>query len=157
MDAWKDVLNFPTYECMLSHGLLIIRIKRSKRVLKKHISSRGYPRYALRNLEGVIKYLYEHKVIQYNFPVVGSGDVIDHIDGDKANNNISNLRLVTQRENCQNTKKHRAGGLVGANLDKRTGKYVAHAYLDKKQTHLGVFDTELEAHQAYTKAIINGG
>lgn len=30
--------------------------------------------------------------------------VVDHIDGDSLNNNISNLRLVTQDVNCKNRK-----------------------------------------------------
>lgn len=31
---------------------------------------------------------------------------VDHIDGDRLNNKLSNLRLVTHRQNCCNKKKH---------------------------------------------------
>ena len=38
--------------------------------------------------------------------------VIDHIDGDKGNNQIFNLRAVTQRENSRNTQRQRDAGNV---------------------------------------------
>ncbi len=78
---------------------------------------------------------------------------IDHIDGNRINNRIENLRLVCKRENQQNRYKHRNGRLVGCRLDKRCNKWLARIKINGKEIHLGYFDTELEAHQIYCEAL----
>jgi len=75
--------------------------------------------------------------------------VIDHIDGNKLNNKIENLRLVTNRENCQNRTTHRAGRLTGCFLDKRWNKWQARIRINSKRISLGYYNTELEAHTIY--------
>ena len=75
--------------------------------------------------------------------------VIDHIDGNKTNSRIENLRLVTHRENCQNFPQHRNGKLAGCYYHKPSKKWRAHAMVEGKQCHLGYFRTMEEAHQAY--------
>ncbi len=80
---------------------------------------------------------------------------IDHIDGNKINNSISNLRLVTSRENQQNTEKHRNGKLFGCSYEKSSGKWVAriNPVKSSKCIHLGRFPTEQLAHEHYLKAL----
>lgn len=73
---------------------------------------------------------------------------IDHINGNKIDNRIENLRLVTNRGNSQNRKHHRGGQLVGASYDKRNGKWQSRIYINKN-IFIGYFDTEQEANQAY--------
>lgn len=80
------------------------------------------------------------------------GIQIDHRDGNPTNNSLDNLRLVTNRENQQNQHKHRAGKLIGASFDKGRDKWKAKITLNGKRYHLGRYDTELEAHQAYMGA-----
>ena len=58
-----------------------------------------------------------HKV---NLP---AGLVIDHIDGNPLNNDISNLRLVTVRENSHNMKKHRGGVPANYCYDKTNNRW----------------------------------
>ena len=79
--------------------------------------------------------------------------IVDHIDGNRENNNINNLRLVTARENGQNQKCHRNGKLVGTSFDKALGRWRSHIKINGKKKHLGCFDTELEAHQCYKNYI----
>lgn len=57
---------------------------------------------------------------------IPEGMVIDHIDGDTTNNNISNLRVVTRRHNSQNCKKakNNKSGVTGIYFVE-TGKYRA--------------------------------
>ena len=76
---------------------------------------------------------------------------IDHINGNKLDNRIENLRVVSHRLNIQNMEIHRDGKLVGAGFDKRPGKYKALIYIGKL-IHLGYYETEQEAHRAYTIA-----
>jgi len=74
---------------------------------------------------------------------------IDHINGIKIDNRISNLRVVTSRENQQNRSEHRDGRLVGARpLGK---KWQSQIQVGGKDYHLGMFPTEQEAHETYMR------
>jgi len=71
---------------------------------------------------------------------------IDHIDRNRLNNSLSNLRVVTQSENAKN----RNGR--GIKLDKRSGKWEARIRVDGKYIHLGSFNIKDSARLAYVKA-----
>ena len=78
---------------------------------------------------------------------------IDHINGNKTDNRIENLRLATYAQNNQNkTKpyKNNKTGVLGVFLDK--GKYRAVVRLNGKGKHIGMFDTIEEASNAYILA-----
>jgi len=77
--------------------------------------------------------------------------MIDHVNGDKLDNRIENLRLVSNRENQQNRESHRNGRLQGCRLRKR-GKWEALITINGKQIGLGYYNTGEEAHQTYCKA-----
>lgn len=76
---------------------------------------------------------------------------LDHINGDGFDNRIDNLRDVSQRENTSNRDYHRKGKLVGCSFYESKNKWKAQIYENGKQKHIGLFDTELEAHNAYMK------
>lgn len=78
--------------------------------------------------------------------------VIDHINGNKLDNRIENLRLVNQRVNTQNKKAHRQGKLVGCYFDKCRDRYKAQVQIGKKAIYLGRYATEEEAHNIYVNA-----
>jgi hypothetical protein len=77
--------------------------------------------------------------------------VVDHLNGNMLDNRRSNLRVCTQRENMCNQTKHRNGRLVGAQK-RKDGKFYSCILIDGKHKHLGSFNTEIEAHQAYLQA-----
>ena len=77
---------------------------------------------------------------------------IDHINGNRIDNRIENLRLVTQRENCQNRKEHRNGELAGSIYRKKDKKYRAQISINNKDVYLGYYQTDKEANKAYEKA-----
>lgn len=80
---------------------------------------------------------------------IPEGVQIDHINGNRVDNRVENMRLVTNRVNCQNKKVHRNGQLFGCSFDKRTDKYRASIQISGKLIFLGYYDTEQEAHEAY--------
>jgi hypothetical protein len=78
---------------------------------------------------------------------------IDHIDGNKQNNAISNLRDVNQTLNQQNrtrARKDSSSGLMGVIKD--GSKYKAQIKAHKKTFYLGMFQTAQEAFEAYKQA-----
>jgi hypothetical protein len=79
---------------------------------------------------------------------------IDHIDGNRLNNAIANLRDVSNKMNGHNTNVPRRGnktGLLGV-LPYKNGKFTAQIGVNGKSNHLGVFDTAEEAHATYMAA-----
>ena len=79
--------------------------------------------------------------------------VIDHIDGDPLNNAIANLRLCTPKENSRNsiTPKNNTSGFKGVSVMKN-GRFRAYISVDRRQVHLGIFDTAEDAFAAYMHA-----
>ena len=79
---------------------------------------------------------------------------LDHKDGIKSNNQISNLRLATHSQNNHNkpAQANSLTGFSGVHLCKVTGRYRALIGVDRKRVHLGYFDTLEEATAAYSKA-----
>lgn len=76
---------------------------------------------------------------------------LDHIDGDKKNNHIDNLRLVTPSLNQLCNNKPRKGnktGFVGVRVG-RTGKFKAQLRIKGEYRYLGEFMTAEEASAAY--------
>ena len=78
--------------------------------------------------------------------------MIDHISGDKVDNQLSNLRLSTHRQNGGNRIEHREGKLCGCSYRNRYNKWQAHIEINGMLIYLGYYQTEEEANQAYLKA-----
>jgi hypothetical protein len=89
----------------------------------------------------------EHRIIWlWHGNEIPDGMQIDHINGDKHDNRIENLRCVTQEENLKN-RRFTAG--TGVYFDKASQKWVAQSRLTHgKQKFLGRFNTKEEAIQA---------
>ena len=80
------------------------------------------------------------------------GDV-DHIDGNRTNNRLSNLREVSRLENLQNVRKPTCVnkvGFLGVSPNKK--RFAASIKVNGDKLHLGTFDTPEQAHAAYMDA-----
>lgn len=79
---------------------------------------------------------------------------VDHIDGDKLNNQKSNLRVCTNGQNQMNGGAYRnsSSKFRGVSWEKAQGKWRADIQANKKTKHLGVFESERDAAKAYNEA-----
>jgi len=81
---------------------------------------------------------------------------VDHINGNGLDNRKENLRIISNRENCQNTVKSRFGLKTsiypGVNWMKAKKKWRAEIQINGKQIHLGLFESEEEAAYKYEEA-----
>ena len=114
--------------------------------LKGTIDKDGYRHVKINN-----KIYQYHRVVyfihnqEWNIHNSSTDNSIDHIDRDKLNNNIENLRVVTHSQNQWNR------NAKGYSLLR--GKYQGSIVVDGgKRKYLGLFNTKDEAHQAYLNA-----
>lgn len=77
---------------------------------------------------------------------------VDHKDGNKLNNQRSNLRICTDAENHRNAllRSDSTSGFKGVSRSK--GRWRACISFEGKQKYLGIFESPEEAHAAYCKA-----
>ena len=93
---WIDISD--KYECS-DEGH--IRNKKTKRVLKEFLSKDGYLRTQFHRKTCTV-----HRVIANAFlPKIEGKDFVNHIDGDKTNNKVSNLEWCTREENIRHAYK----------------------------------------------------
>jgi hypothetical protein len=99
----------------------------------------GFPRYCV------------HRIIWIFVHGKPPKDQIDHINGDKSDNRLCNLREANTAENMRNVGKqaHNTSGLKGVSFHKHTNKWRANITLGRKQIHIGVFDCPAAAFFSY--------
>jgi len=82
-------------------------------------------------------------------------DIVDHINGNRADNRWSNLRVADAAFNAQNIRRARADnkatGKLGVSVAP-SGRFQARIMVNKRSKHLGNFDTPDQAHAAYVEA-----
>lgn len=81
-------------------------------------------------------------------------DQIDHVDGDKSNNRLSNLRSVSPVEQAKNkpTFRSNSSGHRGVFYDTKRNRWRSYIHSDNKFVHLGRFKTFDEAVKARLEA-----
>lgn len=100
-----------------------------------------------------IQYKVHRLVWLYNYGEFPS-DNLDHIDGNRKNNLLSNLRIASYSENAKNLSKDKRNktGVTGVSASRTIGKFEASIGVNKKLLHLGTFSTLEEAKDARIKA-----
>lgn len=78
---------------------------------------------------------------------------LDHVNGNRADNRIENLREVTRDENAQNRRKAQGNNKLGVlGVYRHSERFRAQIMAAGGRIHLGLFDTVEEAHAAYVAA-----
>ena len=113
--------------------------------------------YALRNANRIEdvrrKTILMHRIVMKD--ILKENFVVDHIDHNGLNNQKSNLRVVTHRENMMNRRDKNLHSSIysGVSWYKNNKKYGSHMHLNKKKKFLGLFEDEIQAAIVYLQAV----
>lgn len=82
------------------------------------------------------------------------GFEVDHKDCNGLNNTETNLRIATSAQNQHNQRISimNTSGVKGVSIHKMTGRYQVRIRVMKKQMHIGLYDSLIEAADAYKEA-----
>jgi hypothetical protein len=164
MEIWKNVIGYEGLYQISNLGNVKSFMRNKNGIyLKPGINSKGY--------KGVILYkkgIRENKQIHVivaesflNHKQCGHKLVVDHINNNKLNNSVENLQIITHRENSLKTNNIYSSKFRGVHLKKDKYKnkiyfsWVAQIQINGVNNYLGVFKTEIEAHNAYQNALKN--
>lgn len=98
------------------------------------------------------KYLAHRLIYLWHYGVLP--DALDHINGDRVDNRIENLRPCNPFENTQNSlmRKDNTSGVKGVNWKKQENKWVTRIQVEGNRKYLGSFTSLEDAKLAITEA-----
>lgn len=105
MEIWKDIKGYEGKYMISSMGRVkALNYHRSgkEKIMSPELMKKGYLRARLMK-DGISERIMIHRLVATHF--IDNPDdkpQVDHIDGDKANNRVENLRWCTNQENCNN-------------------------------------------------------
>ena len=142
-EVWRRVPNYEMY-LVSNKG----RMMRNGKIMK-HSLRTGYP-YVNLSVKGVTRNADIHRLVASAFiPNPDNKRCVDHIDNNRENNCVENLRWCTPQENQANTTGYNKNGYKGIRF--QNNRYTAQILKDGKYMYLGCFKTAEEAHDAYKK------
>lgn len=154
-EVWKDIPNYEGIYQVSNLGRVKSFKYKNERILKQGNDGKGYLQVCLMKNSKRRKFTI-HQLVAMAFldhTPNGMKIVVDHIDGNKNNNNLSNLQLLTQRQNTQKSNIVTTSKYIGVTKSKDSKKWRSTIKINGKNKHLGMFKCELAAAVAYNKAL----
>lgn len=155
MEIWKDIVGYEGLYQVSSLGNIKSFKNNKERILKPSITGSGY-KFVILSLNSIKKNKMIHQLVAIEFlnhTPCGFKLVIDHIDNNRLNNNVNNLRITTNRDNCSQNHLKSKSKYVGVCFNKPVKKWMAYIYVDNKVKNLGYFENEEEASIYYKNAL----
>jgi hypothetical protein len=124
-------------------------------ILNPSLNNKGY--YSVNLWDGKNKPYRVHTLVAMsflNYKRCGMKQVVDHIDGDKLNNSLSNLQVTSQRVNSiKSIRKNKYSIYPGVTFDKSRSKWVSSISIDGKIHRMGRFNCEIKAAYEYNQKL----
>lgn len=127
----------------------------SEKILKPSLTTSGYLGVSL-SYKGVKRTYRNHVLVAVaflNHKPNGHLLVVDHINENKEDNRVANLRIVSNRKNLSR-RKNTSSKYPGVHFNKKSRKWIASISIDNKQEYLGIFNNENKAMEAYNNKLI---
>jgi hypothetical protein len=157
-ELWVPVLGYEETHEVSNLGRIRNISKFNKRVLKPRKTNDGYLYLQLcKNYIRLAKKV--HKIVSESFWGKHKGMSVNHIDGNKLNNNLSNLEIVSFRENYSHRSLmyKKSSKYPNVTWDKGHHKWRAQVYINGKQKYIGIFDDEEKAYRKLCLFLHNEG
>lgn len=123
------------------------------RFLKQIADKNGYQRVNLYIFKKLYTFLVHRLVCMKHSKDYSDSLQVDHIDHDRKNNNINNLRMCSHQENHCNRKSNNnsSSKYKGVSWDKLCRKWKAQIVYNSKFIYIGCFENEIDAAKAYNE------
>ena len=165
MERWRDIPDYEGSYQVSDFGRVkslakektggIGNYKRKERILKTPLSF-GYRMVSLSNGPKVKSFKVSVLVAMafLDHKTDGHKVIVDHKDNIRTNDYLSNLQLITNRENSSKDRfrGNYSSKYVGVCWKKENMKWAANIVIDGKLNYLGYFVNELDAHNAYQES-----
>ena len=127
-----------------------------ERILKQSFNSNGYLTVGLcKNAKETKKKIHQLVAIAFLGHIPDGHNIcVDHVDNDKLNNNVTNLQLITNRENCSKDSKRRHSEYIGISYKKKQDRWRGEIKFKGKKYYTKTVTTETEAYCLY-KLLLN--
>ena len=153
IETFANIVGFPNYQVSTFGNVKNIT---TGRILKHGNGTGGYLMVRLSN-DGDVLTKRIHKLVADAF-LENPDDkkCVDHIDHNRLNNHLSNLRYATHSENQHNRTKNKdnTSGVAGVSWHKNIKKWEAKITINGVKKHLGSFENKDDAITARTNAEI---
>ena len=151
-EVWRSVDGYMNYQVS---NIGRVRNATNGRILKATLNN-GYYKVTVGNHEGQKRYCVHTLVAQEFLDKPDSKHdtyYVDHINRNKLDNQVCNLRYATASQNMMNKTKQigrkTSSQYKGVTLEKKSGKWIAQIRIGGKRNYLGIFTSEEEAAMAY--------
>ena len=145
METYKVIEGFENYS-VSDHGN--VKNNKTEKVLKQKYRRDGYMDICLVKDKNKSSHSMQRLVAKAFIPNPNAKPCVDHIDNNRHNNHIDNLRWVTKSENQHNRSINKNSTSMVKGVDFNNNKWRAQIRIDGIKIHLGLFTNIEDAKQA---------
>jgi hypothetical protein len=155
IEIWANIPNYEGLYQASSFGNIKSIGYKEEKILKASLTSSKYLCVVLHKNKKR-KTLNVHQLVAMaflNHTPCGRIFVVNHKNFNRLDNNINNLEIVTMRENTNQKHMQSSSQYTGVTWFKRDSKWLSQIFINGKRKHLGYYNTEIEASNAYQNAL----